>query len=1791
MKKRLLSIFLALCMALSLFPLQAIATADFPDMPAEGHWSYAALKKAVDKGLLRGDGGLLRPQENLTRAQLAAIVNRAFGAEAAADISGYSDLQSTAWYYADIAKAVRMGTFQGNGSQMRPNDSVTRQEAFAVLARAFKLTDGAQTALSEFSDRGQISSWAVPALAAMANAGYIHGSGGMLRPLSSISRAEFAQVMDNMAAIYLSAAGTYTSAIDGNAVISVPGVTLRGVTVSGDLIIGDGVGNGDVTLDGVTVQGRVVIRGGGENSIHIINSSDVGSIVVGKTGDGGLRIRTEEGCRVQVVYVDDGRDDIILEGVYSAINVNSDTPVTLRDATVTTLTVQVGSAAVTLTGSTAVTLATITGSAVGATVTVENGTKITLVESAASDVVIQGDGTVTEAKISGNNTAVNTQNTDVTVSEGTTGVTENGTSVAPGGSTPSGSTGSGDTDTGRAVVGSEEAFVAAANNSAVESIEINGEFTLDTNVELHKPLTVRAGTQFNIGAATLSMYSTLTNNGTIVTVNVPEHGVQGWLRLCFTNLSSVDAGRLVNNGTFINAGHLELNAFASVAGNGIENEGTVHYADLLGLDEHEPDRAAAYEAVRLSDITGDTENIAAAFGISALQSALLKNLPLGDLPFYTGIYLIGEDVTLTATEDLTVRGGQTVSLNEGITLVVPEDKTFHIAAGSELQITGTLRIPGGATNQGLCIKEATGTIEGMLTDLDSGRHYNGYFVSDNASWATAYDDTHCFYADITAGDITLSGDSVVNFCVFVEEGASLTVASGARLELTTEGGAEITSEPYIGIYGTLTNQGVIALGLHTGIRPSGQGILINEPGAVIDVKGWMDIPGDSLGGTVNYYANLTDYARALWSRLGGILPQTVAEADYVTYADALTRLGEEDAEGRYAIVWLLKNEVLKTSDLEDSGIFSDPYAFVSSDAASGLLEDFAAKISKPYIIGIPAGGVLTSNGGEGQGSSFDNLMDQFAASLNVSSVNVSSENELRELQERNYVSEIHITANITLSDNFTICKHVVVDSSAALTLAANKNLTIDWQKEPEAQEGTNGVLIINGSLVIPAGSELINRCEVDLSGEIENGGTFSNLKDEDFCGSLFSVGGTLHNSGIFANEGDMHLSDTALINSGTRFTNNGNLEITGGSVESTAEFHNAGYMKIIDEYGKEGGAVTVLSFGSTLTNNSNWIEYTAAVYTSAGFVAAQAAQNAKVEALGSTPATTGLEIYNRMDIMGDVELTDGSSITISGWDIWVETETHWDGEAESLVRHSLTINSGASLTMDNCTLHINGDVTNSGTLSGNIQVWPSGVLENNGTAQDACVNRMDEFAANGAAEVISSGKVTGSGSIGKHLDIAIVHDWPAFKYAAEYEVSGILVYERIDVQGDHCDVTLQGDLTVSANIYVEWDDSITVPDGFTLTLAGEHWLNNSGDIFVNGMLLVGAEITFNNDEHILIYGTVKNDGLLCNRGTIDLMGGGTIDGSGAVISLRADGFGSSAGIITCSNYQLAETLDALQNALSEGRPALIAGDFTLNDNLSLGADVRIGYSGHWGGTLHTGGHTLTVPAGVTLDICDGELDIDGNGSAINNGTLTIREHGGLRIEENGTFLTDNPVDVFGWIKLYDWDLQHTYITGDVRIYANECDLVQNLYRCLYTVDETTGAPTGLRTDNGITAGMIVPYENFNEESKLDAIGENTPGWDQLAEDPFNRYAYAALLANGIMTNEIDPYSKLSSAQAKKWMGAVANKLGKNLEVFLNSVPDSDLIRSNDFTADQQSTFDTLCSGFKDALVTALIPQP
>lgn len=260
---------LALLLAGAMLVPNAFAASpeDFHDFPTD--WSAAGLRSAVDNGLLNGANGRIDGAGLLTRAQMAAIINRAFAAKKTADLSGYNDVSADAWYRSDLAAAVAMGTFQGANGQLNPERPITREEAFTVLARAFAHESGSTASLNVFSDSASVSSWAADSAAALVENGYVNGANGALNPKSNITRAEFAKIISDMASTYADASASLPETVDGSLIVRDNSVSLAGKTINGDLIIADGVSQ--IDLSNVTVTGRILLRGG-ESGVNFANT-------------------------------------------------------------------------------------------------------------------------------------------------------------------------------------------------------------------------------------------------------------------------------------------------------------------------------------------------------------------------------------------------------------------------------------------------------------------------------------------------------------------------------------------------------------------------------------------------------------------------------------------------------------------------------------------------------------------------------------------------------------------------------------------------------------------------------------------------------------------------------------------------------------------------------------------------------------------------------------------------------------------------------------------------------------------------------------------------------------------------------------------------------------------------------------------------------------------------------------------------------------------------------------------------------------------------------------------------------------------------------------------------------------------------------------------------------------------------------------------------------------------------------------------------------------------------------
>ena len=233
-------------------------------------WAHDALAFCVDHGILNGDqNGDLLPERNATRAQLAAMLVRLFDARPMAALSGYTDVPESAWYHDEMARAVAMGIFEGSNGRLNPENPITREQAFTVLARAFGVAAPTTQALAAFPDAGQVSTWARSSVAGMLEAGYVHGStSGKLNPGGYITRQELAQVLYNA----LDCITADPEALTGSRCLYTgPIEALEGRTVAGDLIVSSSA-EGAVTLDSLRVSGRLALH------LHSAQSAVLGPV-------------------------------------------------------------------------------------------------------------------------------------------------------------------------------------------------------------------------------------------------------------------------------------------------------------------------------------------------------------------------------------------------------------------------------------------------------------------------------------------------------------------------------------------------------------------------------------------------------------------------------------------------------------------------------------------------------------------------------------------------------------------------------------------------------------------------------------------------------------------------------------------------------------------------------------------------------------------------------------------------------------------------------------------------------------------------------------------------------------------------------------------------------------------------------------------------------------------------------------------------------------------------------------------------------------------------------------------------------------------------------------------------------------------------------------------------------------------------------------------------------------------------------------------------------------------------
>ncbi|WP_166240938.1 S-layer homology domain-containing protein [Paenibacillus turpanensis] len=175
----------------------------------ESHWAKSAVNDMGSRMVINGVGNEeFNPDQDITRAEFAAIIVRGLGLKLDKHSNPFSDVKSTDWYSNVISTAYSHELINGfEDGSFRPMEKITREQAMAIIANAMKITglkaklsmEQSGERLNAFADADQLSQWAKAHAADSLQAGIVSGrNGNKLAPTANITRAEVAVLVQRL---------------------------------------------------------------------------------------------------------------------------------------------------------------------------------------------------------------------------------------------------------------------------------------------------------------------------------------------------------------------------------------------------------------------------------------------------------------------------------------------------------------------------------------------------------------------------------------------------------------------------------------------------------------------------------------------------------------------------------------------------------------------------------------------------------------------------------------------------------------------------------------------------------------------------------------------------------------------------------------------------------------------------------------------------------------------------------------------------------------------------------------------------------------------------------------------------------------------------------------------------------------------------------------------------------------------------------------------------------------------------------------------------------------------------------------------------------------------------------------------------------------------------------------------------------------------------------------------------------------------------------------------------------
>ncbi len=166
---------------------------------AQGFWGKDYIESMAAKGIINGKSAdSFDPQGDVTRAEFAKLVATAIGLTIEESTSDFTDVAEDAWYAKYVAAASNAGIVNGyTDGTFKPNEKITREQMAVMIARALGEDVPANVAnFTDFDDKADISDYALESIAIAVRAELMNGKdGNKIDPKGYATRAESATVI------------------------------------------------------------------------------------------------------------------------------------------------------------------------------------------------------------------------------------------------------------------------------------------------------------------------------------------------------------------------------------------------------------------------------------------------------------------------------------------------------------------------------------------------------------------------------------------------------------------------------------------------------------------------------------------------------------------------------------------------------------------------------------------------------------------------------------------------------------------------------------------------------------------------------------------------------------------------------------------------------------------------------------------------------------------------------------------------------------------------------------------------------------------------------------------------------------------------------------------------------------------------------------------------------------------------------------------------------------------------------------------------------------------------------------------------------------------------------------------------------------------------------------------------------------------------------------------------------------------------------------------------------------